>query len=202
MSWLGVVSKGNQTLFFYDYEFTYNTIYDYEPLVSVFIWSGIAVLNILITFWIWVWFYNSYIDLVSFILNLGLYGYHLYFFVMLVAFDNLDSGEWRGKYYESAMIAFAGPLALWPLTNFAYFIHSWIYLEEVYKNDFSYVAVKLFLFFLYNIGVGFYGLETLFNIYDYWQVIAKLAVKVPYTRPTEEEVEQADKLVEENVFEI
>ena len=132
MGWLGIVGKGNQTLFFLDYEFTYDTIYDYEPLVSVFIWSGIGLLNILITFWIWVWFYNSYIDLISFILNLGLYSYHLYYFVMLVLFDNLDDGEWRGKYFTSAMIAFAGPLVVWPLTNFAYLIHSVVYLEEKY----------------------------------------------------------------------
>ena len=64
------------------------------------------------------------------------------------------------------------------------------------------MAVKLFLFFLYNLIVGFFGMETLFNIYDWWQVIAKLAVKVPYTRPTEEEVALADELEVVDVFDI
>ena len=129
------------------------------------------------------------IDLVSFILNLGLSGYHLFHFVQLNLGNNINDKEYRGRFYTASVIAAAGPFALWPLTWLAYVI---FYLIKVDEFTFSYISVKLSLIWIYGVSVGFWGFETIFNIYDWWQVLDTLAEKIPYRRPTEEEVAASD----------
>ena len=104
------------------------------------------------------------IDLVSFILNAGLSGYHLFYFAQLILFGFNDK-EYRGNFYRASVIAAAGPFVLWPLTWIAYVIY---YLVKVDEFTFSYMSVKLSLIWIYGVSVGFWAFETIFNIYDWW----------------------------------
>ena len=110
--------------------------------------------------------------------------------------------EAREEYYNASMFSLAGPLVWWPFYWLVYVVY---YLVKIDTYDFTYISIKIFLMGLYGILTGFIGLETLFNIYDWWQVLNFLAEQVPYNRPTVEEVEAADRVIGNdpiNIFDV
>ena len=66
-------------------------------------------------------------------------------------------------------------------------------LSNFSSSGYSFIVVKSFLFFLYNLLIVFLALETLFPIYSWYLTLAGLAAKKPYTRPTAEEVANNDR---------
>ena len=118
---------------------------------------------------------------------------------------DIDSESNRALFWKSTLYSAAGPWLIWPLTLIANIVHAILFKDsnDTYKiydadtktylgTNISYIVVKNFLFFLYNLVVVFISIETLFPIYEWWQTLANLAVKVPYVRPTEKEVAAAD----------
>ena len=103
------------------------------------------------------------------------------------------------------LLTATGPWLVWPITLIANIVHAYLYknvtrstYQEFDSNGiflgvkYSYIVVKNFLFFLYNLIIVFISFETLFPIYEWYQLLAGLAAKKPYRRPTPEEVEAGD----------
>ena len=170
--------------------FTYTLQSEFDPLLAVILWGLLGPLNAFCAFTYWYWFQNSIIDTISFFANAGLFGQN--FLAFLIVLVSLDSEGSRALYYWSSMIASLGPFVLWPATFVGYLVHAILYVPSY--SSYSYMVVKILLFFIYDLVISFMALETLFPIYNWWQILATLADKVPYVRPTPEEVEAADRL--------
>ena len=175
---------------------TYTLQSDFEPLVAAFVWGFMGALTILYTFIYWYWFNNGLIDFISFIGNAAIFGQNLLSLFWL-SLDVNDEGG-RGSFYYSSLITAFAPLLGWPITLGFYLVHGWIYWNDpkvyVALSPVTYIVVKNLLFLIWNLIVAYFLFETLFPVYGWWQVLARLAEKIPYTRPTEAEVLAADKL--------
>ena len=183
----------------YGTEYFYSPLFEFEPIVAVVISGVLALLNIWIMFTYYFWFYNSLIDLINFILSALIYAPKLGMFFALIS--DLNNEEYRGTFYWLSFYSIAAPFVVWPITFLSYLTHSFLY-TSTYTTA-SYIVVKALLFLIYNLLVVFFDYETLFPVYDWWQILAQLADRIPYTRPTEEQVRAADTLedINPNVFE-
>ena len=169
---------------------TYTLQTEFEPIVAAFVWGFMGALTIFFTFIYWFWFNNGLIDLISFIGNSALFGQNILFLFWL-SLDVDDEGG-RGSFYYSSLLSAFGPLLGWPVTLGAYITHAWLY-RTAYSSV-TYMVVKYLLFLIWNLVIAYFCFETLFPVYGWWQVLARLAEKIPYSRPTEAEVLAADKL--------
>ena len=167
------------------------------------VWSSLGLSHMFWAFTYWRWFNNSIIDLISFVLNVLIWSQNLV--ILGLTLRDVDSESARALFWKSTLYSAVGPWFIWPLTLIANIVHAVLFKDskDSYKNydeetkiylgtNVSYIVVKNFLFFLYNLIVVFISFETLFPIYEWWQTLANLAVKVPYVRPTEKEVAAAD----------
>ena len=124
--------------------------------------------------------------------------------VFLITIFNTDSVTFRRLYWRSTLLTALGPWIAWPITWIAYIAHAVLYRNSVtsyqeFSTDgyyigikYSYIVVKTLLFFIYNLIIVFVSFESFFPIYEWYHTLAGLAAKVPYRRPTKEEVEAND----------
>ena len=173
-----------------DTQYAYTPLFEFEPIVAVIVSGILSLLNTFIMFSYWYWFNNSIIDLINFGASAAIYFYQFIMFIVLL-FD-LDGEGSRGLYYWASLISVIAPFIVWPMTFIAYLVHSFLY-QETYSST-SYLVVKVLLFLIYNLLIIFFDYETVFPIYMWWQILAGLADRIPYTRPTEAEVRAVDKL--------
>ena len=193
---LGLSGSGTKILNFDETEYAYTPLFEFEPVVAVIVSGILSLLNTFVMFSYWYWFNNSIIDLINFGASAAIYFYQFIMFIVLI-FD-LDGEGSRGMYYWASLISVIAPFIFWPLTFIGYLIHSFMY-QATYSST-SYIVVKILLFLIYNLVVIFFDYETVFPIYMWWQILAGLADRIPYTRPTEAEVRAVDKLEYDDDF--
>ena len=201
----GVVGKKRQNMVIRNREFEYTTVWQWDSLISVVIWSLLGFSHVGWAFVYYNYYSNSIIDLISFGFNAVLFSQNL--IVFLLTIRNLDSADVRGRYWYSTLFTALGPWIIWPITLIANIAHATLYRNSVtsyqeFEDDgtyigvnYSWIVVKNLLFFIYNLIIVFISFETFFPIYEWWQTLANLAVKVPYNRPTAAEVESNDCLL-------
>ena len=165
----------------FEKEYEYTTVWQFKPLTAVILWSSLGVSHILWAYVYWHYHYNSLIDLISFVLNVLIWSQNIVIFILTLR--NMESAESRGLYWKSTLYTTVGPWIIWPLTLLANFVHSALNIgkyhdvenattgvttsELIYTTD-SYIVVKLFLFFLYNLIMVFVSFECFFPIYEWW----------------------------------
>ena len=143
----------------------YKPLWGLEAIPAVIIWSSLTVSHVIWAFVYYYFFYNTIIDLVSLSVTSLLCVQNWWYFYKVIT--NLQDKEARKKYYNSARWVALGPWFIWPITWLAYWIHS---IVKIYSySAYSYIAVKQFLFFIYNLSLAFVGFECMFPIYEwYW----------------------------------
>lgn len=66
------------------------------------------------------------------------------------------------------------------------------YNRDTLTRTYGYIVAKLVIFFFYS-GIWIWvAFELIFPIYDWWWTLGRLADFIPYTRPTEQQVLDAD----------
>ena len=192
-NFFGLFGKKRQNMVILGREFHYTTVWQWPHIISVVIWSLLGLSHVGWAFVYYNWYSNSIIDLISFGFNAVIFGQHLLVFIYAVL--NLDSVSARRLYWRSVLITATGPWFAWPITLIANITHAVLYrnTDRTYQEfdgdyfvsiKYSYIVVKNLLFFLYNLIMVFISFETFFPIYEWYQILASLAVKVPYRRPT------------------
>ena len=166
-------------------------------MAAVFIWGVVEIISIFVTFVFFFWFNNGLLDLILFATTATLMTQNL-FFLLLLSFS-LDSEGGRGRFWKTGMLSSMAPLLFWPGMLFAYTYHA--YSNRSKYTTVSYIVTKYLLFFLFNLTIANLSFECMFPAYAWYQALARLADKVPYDRPTEEEVEAADVVPKESVEE-
>ena len=71
---MGLVGQKRQKMVIEDKEFEYTTVWQFPMLRAVIIWSALSISHL---WWAWVYYHyysNSYIDLVSLVLNVLIWG--------------------------------------------------------------------------------------------------------------------------------
>ena len=177
----------------YGVEAPYNTIWEFKQVFAVIFWAGFSLLTTFCTFSYWYWFNNSILDLIMFASTAAVTAQH--FIIFSITIFSLDAESWRSTYYQSSLIAFMNVLFVGPGVLIASIVHASITPSAYSTNSTSYIVVKNLLFFIYNLIAFFLGLECVFPIYVWWQTLAGLADKVPYNRPSAEEVASSDTTV-------
>ena len=143
--------------------------------------TSLDILNIFLAFVYWYWFKNSYMDLISFIVNSLVFGVHfLTFFRVIGRFGNVKSRE---AFYVATMYNGLAILFWWPFVWLVYVIHGY-WMIATYPS-YMYIAVKHLLYAIYNFSMFFVWVECIFPIYNWWYTLDQLQEKVEYTRPTE-----------------
>ena len=182
--------------------FHYTPVWQWPQIISVVIWSLLGLSHVGWAYVYYNWYSNSIIDLVSLGFNAAIFSQNL--LVFLYAIFNTDSVGARRLYWRSTLLTALGPWVAWPITWIAYIVHAVLYrntvksYQEFNSNGYyigikySYIVVKTLLFFIYNLIIVFVSFESFFPIYEWYQILAGLAVKVPYRRPTKKEVEAND----------
>ena len=108
-------------------------------------------------------------------------------------------------FFISTAISTVGPYLLFYLICFWYSYDTIIYPKDEngvnYQDVLSYIGwyayVKVFLSFAGTAINTFLTYECVRPIYEYWQILAVLEETVPYVRPTLEEVEENDRVLED-----
>ena len=136
----------------------------------------------------WYWFSNSWVDYVNFLTTAGAFGFNALMW-FITAFLTKFEGA-RAFYFWISFICSWVIILVWPAA-LGYHIYD-ATVNEANYSSMSYAVVKILLFSFYTIIFWFMFLETLWPMYDWWQILARLANKKPYTRPTEEEVAAND----------
>ena len=81
-------------------------------------------------------------------------------------------------------------LFFWPAVFLAYVVHGFWKIAEY--PSYRYIVTKHLLYVIWNFSIFFVWVETIFPIYSWWYTLDRLEAKVPYTRPTEAQVEAGD----------
>mmetsp|Transcript_15816 Transcript_15816/g.18808 ORF Transcript_15816/g.18808 Transcript_15816/m.18808 type:complete len:152 (-) Transcript_15816:260-715(-) len=143
---------------------TYTLQSNLQPVVAVYVWAFLDILNIFLAFVYWYWYNNSLLDFISLAGNAALLGQNLFFLVPLTF--SLDSEGKRKNYFYSSLFASFAPIFLWPILLVAYVVHA--YLNKSKYSSTSYMVVKYLLFFIWDLLVAFWAFETIFPMYSWW----------------------------------
>ena len=174
----------------------YKPTWGFPSLVAVYLWAGLSVNHV---WWAWItWkkvynseMFNVSLDMINFYATAGLFGQNV--FVLLISFWKYDQEKWRKRYfYSSFFTMLLLPMFIWPAMFFGYAIDG--SRDRTLYPSFNYAAIKIILMFIYEIVMFFVAYECVAPIFAWWQILAQLADKIPYDRPSVAEVEAADVL--------